>query len=266
MREYKLGVFSWFGFLMPLPERLKMIKNAGFDATSIWWEDEESTPLVKKEDMPGMVSDAGLIFENIHVPYNICDDLWSEDRSIRDKSISEHLSWLEDCARYSIPKMVMHLTETADPPAPNRYGLESMEYLTRKAEELQIIIAVENTRRPDNVPFILDRITSGYLGMCFDTSHARIKGNDLNHLLKDYGSRLQATHISDNDTLDDRHWLPGNGTIDWPELMQLFPSDSYQGFLTMEILPTREEIEHGPKSFLQDAYNRLIDLHDLLTC
>lgn len=52
------------------PERLHLIKEAGFDAVSAWWEDEEGTPGIKKEHFPTLARDSGLILENIHVPLN----------------------------------------------------------------------------------------------------------------------------------------------------------------------------------------------------
>lgn len=54
-RVPKLGIFSWFGFVMPLRKRLELIKNAGFDVTSLWWEDEEGNPPTRKDEMPRMV-------------------------------------------------------------------------------------------------------------------------------------------------------------------------------------------------------------------
>ena len=32
-----LSIFSWFSYPLPLQERLELIKNAGFDATALWW-------------------------------------------------------------------------------------------------------------------------------------------------------------------------------------------------------------------------------------
>ena len=40
--NYPLGIFSWFGFVLPFEERITLIKEAGFTATSIWWEDEDA--------------------------------------------------------------------------------------------------------------------------------------------------------------------------------------------------------------------------------
>ena len=67
----KYGIFSWFGFVMPLSERLELIKKAGFDSTCLWWEDEEGAYPVKKTDMPKMVRDFGLSLEISIRPFAI---------------------------------------------------------------------------------------------------------------------------------------------------------------------------------------------------
>lgn len=33
---HKSGIFSWFGFPIPMEERLRMIKDAGFDSVLLW--------------------------------------------------------------------------------------------------------------------------------------------------------------------------------------------------------------------------------------
>jgi len=252
----KLGIFSWFGFVMPLPERLRMIKDAGFDGASIWWEDEEWPFIIRKQDMPQMVEDAGLVLENIHVPFNDSNDLWSEDTDARKNIVRKHVEWLNDCARLNIPLMVMHIIEGEDPPAPNKYGIESMSYLARAAEDLGVKIAVENTHRYDSVIFLLSEIKSKHMGFCYDSSHARLRQHKNGLLLKDYGGRLFATHLSDNDGLFDRHWLPGNGIINWDELMASFPED-YEGFFTLETVATEEEKKLGPEKFLMKAFKKI---------
>ncbi len=34
----KFGIFAWFSYPLPIEDRLQMIKQAGFDATSLWWK------------------------------------------------------------------------------------------------------------------------------------------------------------------------------------------------------------------------------------
>lgn len=238
---------------MPLPERLRLIREAGFEAVSVWWEDEIGEPVIEKQCFPQMIRDAGLILENMHVPFNNSNDLWSEHGPARKKIVEKHLAWLEDCAAHGIPLMVMHLTDGADSPGPNRYGIESMLRLARFAEEAGVKIAVENTGREDSVPFILAEIQSGCLGCCYDSSHANLHSDKGKRLLSQVRHRLLATHLSDNDGIKDRHWLPGNGVIDWSRLGELFASSAYRGYLTLEVCPKPEEMGQGPEAFLKKA-------------
>jgi len=100
--NYKSGIFSWYGFVMPFEERIRLIRQAGFGATSLWWEDEDQPYPVKREDMPRMVREAGLYLENIHVPFNDSDALWSEAEGVRQAVLESHLEWLHDCASHKI--------------------------------------------------------------------------------------------------------------------------------------------------------------------
>ncbi|SDG30693.1 sugar phosphate isomerase/epimerase family protein [Desulfosporosinus hippei] len=260
---YPLGIFSWFGYVLPFPERLSLIKEAGFEATSIWWEDEDIPWPMKKESMPKLVKEGGLILENLHVPYNDSSEMWSENKSLRSGFIQRHIRWLQDCADYEIPMMVMHLTEGYTTPEPNDFGAESMFELVRVAENLGVTIAIENTRRNDNVPYLLSKIPSGSLGFCFDSSHYFLTDKLDFHLLKNFGRRLVTTHLSDNDGLEDRHWLPEEGIIDWAQVAGHFPT-AYRGCLTLEAYPTAEEREGPPQLFLKKALQSLKTLHSLL--
>lgn len=261
--QYPLGIFSWFGFVLPFQERLRLIKEAGFTTTSIWWEDEDTPWPVKKESMPQLVRDMGLILENLHVPYNNSSELWSERESVRSEFIQRHIRWLNDCATHRIPMMVMHLTEGVDAPAPNGDGTKSFRELVKVAEELGIMIAIENTRRSDNVPYLLSKIQSNYLGFCYDSSHHFLSDKQDFNLLENFGERLVATHLSDNDGLEDRHWLPGHGIIDWVMVAQHFPT-GYRRCLTLEAYPTTEEREESPEIYLKRAIQKVKNLRDQL--
>lgn len=252
-----IGIFSWFGYVMPMKERLELIKKAGFDGVTIWWEDETGYNEGKKENFPKLVKENGLVFENIHAPFTNPNFLWSSFEFERQREINKYIEWIEDCARYDIPMMVMHVVEGSNHPEPNKYGIQSIREIVKRAEEFGVKIAVENTFAMSNLPYIFNRIESKNLVMCYDSSHDMLHENSLD-LLKAYGSRLGATHISDNDGLKDRHWLPGNGNIDWNKIGCSFPTKTYKGYITLEVYPTQEEMQMPPEDFLNKAYQRAL--------
>ena len=157
----------------------------------------------------------------------------------------------------------MHLTEGLNPPAPNSLGVQSLLELVKVAEELGVTIAIENTRGNDNVPYVLSKIQSNYLGFCYDSSHHYLSDKQDYRLLENFGERLVTTHLSDNDGLEVRHWLPGHGIIDWAMVAKNFPF-GYRGCLTLEAYPTTDEREETPQVFLRKALQKLITLRSLL--
>jgi sugar phosphate isomerase/epimerase len=267
--KYQLGIFSWFGFVLPLPQRLKLIKEAGFQATTLWWEDEFGAANIKKESMPDIVRESGLVLENIHIPYNDCDDLWSEHKSTRAAIVNKYTAWLNDCAQYHIPIMVMHITDSLKLPPPRRnaqYGLDSLNRLLRVGEDLGVTIAIENTGREDYIYFVLSELSSKYLGFCYDSSHNRIYGQDRLELLEKVSHHIVTTHLSDNDGIKDRHWLPGEGIINWPKLTNVFSRSQYNGYLTLEVYPTESQLKQTPACFLDQAYQSASWISELCQC
>lgn len=247
--ELNLGIFSWFGFIMPLRERLRLIKKVGFKGVSIWWEDEEGDFPVKKEDIPRLVSSYELEFENIHAPFSNCSEFWSDNREVREKIVNKHIQWIKECREFAIPLMVMHVTEDFKLSQPNKYGIDSIEKIAKAAEENNVKVAIENTDNKEFIHYLLSNINSPNLGLCFDSSHNAIcLGKEID-LLKLYGHRLFTTHISDNDGIADRHWIPYEGNIDWEKIKESFPLDSYNKYISMEVFTKEEDKIKGQKNF-----------------
>jgi sugar phosphate isomerase/epimerase len=262
--RFKLGIFSWFGFLLPVGERLQLIRKAGFDAVTVWWEDEIGYEGGEREKVPDMIRDLGLELENMHVPFEGCNAFWSDSRVDRDDMLKKHLEWIRDCERHGIPTLVMHVTDGDVVPDPNPYGLAVLKQLVRAAEDSGVAIAIENTRRQDEfLPYIFSEIQSGHLGLCYDSSHDRLLGRELSWLLQRYGDRLLSTHLSDNDGIGDRHWLPGEGDLDWTRITEAFPG-KYEGKLTLEVLPKEEDLRHTPEEFMKKAYTGAQRLEEMI--
>ncbi len=79
---------------------------------------------------------------------------------------------------------------------------------------------------------------SNELGLCLDTSHARVDGLDIPGFVREACAAgfLRATHISDNMGQHDDHMLPyGAGGIQWAEVMRALRDGGYSDLFNFEI-------------------------------
>lgn len=258
MNQQKSSIFSWFGFVQPLPERLKMIRQAGFSGVSLWWEDETYPALIPVDEMPSMVREAGLIFENMHTPYQDVNDLWVKNQELRLSTVNRYRHYLQQCNQHEIPVLVMHATDLGGPQKLSQEGLDSFSILSRSAEEYGVRIAVENTRDAKLVDALLEELAGDWFGLCYDSSHDWLEGQTKGDLLEKWIHRVYTTHLSDNDMTKDCHWIPGDGKVDWSRISFLL-SQSNLNFYSMELLGSIQPVDQ-PHDFLGRAIGKWSDL------
>ena len=69
--------------------------------------------------------------------------------------------------------------------------------------------------------------------VCFDVNHLFHESHK--DFIDALGEKIITLHISDYDYEDERHWLPGEGEINWEELVSLLKKINYQGVFMNEI-------------------------------
>lgn len=261
---YRLGLFSWYGYRTPMRKRMAVIQRAGFSASSIWLGRTEPMVRAGEQDLiPPILRDLGLVFEYVHASYTNCNKLWSDDPAEREIIEGDYARNIEYCRRHRVPILVVHVSKGLNPRPPNETGLDVLARLVRRAEDCGVRLAVENTRQPGHIDYILSHLDSPALGFCYDTSHDYLAGPEPGAILARWGHRLLVTHLSDNDGLSDKHWLPGKGIVPWEKIARAFPAETYHGFLTLEVLPKRYEF-NSEEEFLSEGIERLRWLEGLI--
>ncbi|HUZ18263.1 MAG TPA: TIM barrel protein [Spirochaetia bacterium] len=251
VRPYDHGIFSWFGYRFPLEERMRMIKEAGYAASSVWLgRTERMVREGERNLIPSIVRSLGLDFEYIHASYANCNKIWSDSPDEREIIRSDYLGDIAYCAEHRIPTLVVHISKGLNPPGVKESGLEVIADLVRASEDSGVVLAVENTRQPGHVDYILENIKSDHLAFCYDSSHDFLVGQPAGALLERWATRLRITHLSDNDGLSDKHWLPGLGNGPWERVARAFPVESFSGYLTLEVLPSSREFAGGMEFLL----------------
>jgi len=261
MRE--LGIYAWFGYDLPLSERLEMIAAAGFASTCLWLGPVEAMVAASQADrMPELAQRCGLRIDNVHAEYLGCNSLWTD--ADNDDVFGSYSTAIDFCRRHGIPILVAHVTQGLNPPPAGEAGLDRLRRLVDQAGEQGVVLAIENTNRPDYVDFLLSRCDLPSLGLCYDSSHDFLKGTPPLSILKRWGHRLVTVHLSDNHGQRDDHTLPGDGIVDWQALIACFPADSYRGPVMLEVVPD-PQARLDAREFLTDAHARAAGIREQLS-
>lgn len=262
----KLGIFSWFGYPLSFEDRLELIQSAGFSATGFWLGPEEELVAKGKADvLPDLIRSRSLYLDYVHAPDIGCNDMWSGSATKRREWIHAYRSYIDLCARHAIPIIVIHISQSKgeQPGGPTERGIVALEELVKVAEDSRVKIAIENTMQPSLIDLVFSRIQSDCLGFCYDTSHDFLYSPKPGASLERWGQRLMVTHLADNDGIQDRHWLPGLGKLNWNEIVRWLPMKTYEGSLMLEVFSKDQEHE-SPSCFMASAYQSIQLLQDLL--
>lgn len=238
-----IGIFSWFSYQLPIEERLMLIKNAGFDAVSLWWGGEDN-----RKKQHETARKLGLQIDNIHAPFPNANEIWI-DCPGGDDYIAMLISCVNDCAMYDIPTTVIHTSRFSEPVGISELGLARIKKLVEAAENKRIKLAFENLNSLQHLDYIFGSIKSEYLGFCYDSGHENCNHPDAN-CLSLYGDKLFAVHIDDNFGDSDTHLLPFDGLIDWAGTINKLKKCRAIDFLTLEV-------DFNPQHEKSKIYNNL---------
>ena len=261
----KTGIFYWFGYPLPMDERFKLIASAGFDNVLLWWGDQYANDDGPKEKLPDLARKAGLFIENIHTDFDNAYYIWL-DNADGEGIFNRYFKDIEDCKKYDIPAMVVHLTNGYNFPPPGKAGLDRLKRLVEKAEKCNVTIALENLRKTSYLDFAFKQIDSPKLKLCYDSGHENCFTKE-GDVLDRFGDKLICLHLHDNDGSGDQHMLPGEGTINWPELIQKLKNCNFNGSVTLEAnndFPEKYK-NYSAEQFLSRAYAEAGRIADKLT-
>lgn len=188
------------------------------------------------EDIRQKTEKSGIRVWSIHLPFSRIYDISSVSDTHRVNMIRECSDIIALCEPLDPQKFVIHGSSEpiADSARAERIAncIGSLKILTEEVKKYNARIALECLPRTclgntaDELVMIVNSVGNG-LEICFDS----------NHLLKEKpeefaakaGSLISTVHISDYDGIDERHWLPGVGIINWTNVISELVRAGYKG-------------------------------------
>ena len=193
--------------------------------------------------------DSHVRVRSVHLPYGGRLDLSQPDPSRRAAAVAATQDGLRAAAALGTSLAVVHPSaepiDDAARPAHLDAARRSLEALAPLAADLGVPLAVECLPRTclANTAAELAALVAGLdptaVGVCIDVNHLNLRQADLAQAVRTLGERLLTLHCSDNDGVDERHWLPGDprGVVDWAGFFAGLAQVGYRGPFVYELRP-----------------------------
>lgn len=185
--------------------------------------------------------DLGLNVWSVHLPFGDIWDISTLDNTKRQKILNVHYDWLDWVGRWNVSHVIIHPSFEPIDSALRGEHLEtcqkSLNKLADYADKLGIQVCVECLPRTclGNQSLEIEKLISdhGTLGVCCDVNHLLHEQPEA--FIAQIGTRIRTVHMSDYDGVDEKHWLPGQGIINWSTVLQALVQADYQGPFMFEV-------------------------------
>jgi sugar phosphate isomerase/epimerase len=231
-----------------------------FNIASAWHNKElEDSFYGRLEEGMAEVLKVGIPVNGIHISFGTRWDVSDLDEKKRYEAVKKISDIFE---RTSILNPYCYIIHPSFEPIADDERYEKIESLKRSirtlSEKTDRIIALEtiprtclmNTSR--EAIDIIDDLDLPNVKICIDVNHFLYERSE--DAAKALGTRIATTHISDHDYVDERHWIPKRGKIDWMRLISTFESVGYTGVFNYEVKASFEDIKKNYEELFEE-YN-----------
>lgn len=201
----------------------------------------------------------GLTFSQIHAPLRPA--YYADQTEYNENYYQTQERSVVACAALGTPLAIFHMLQPPLERYSEKYQREgealNVEFFGRMMpllEKYGVQMCIENlfgittlpsddydyslNSRTQDVMHIIDSYNALFgkdrFAACVDTGHAFVMGQDPAQMIRTLGSRVRALHVADNNGRQDQHYAPGQGKIDWNDVLGALKEVGYQGSFSFE--------------------------------
>ena len=224
-------------------ENFASYRENGIDVFELCFEEEK---LYLELDFKKVVNDAnaeGVEAWSYHLPYYYFEHsiISEKDEEMRKAAVRDKSEWIKKAADAGFKYAVLHPSLEPildiDRPFCMNSAKQSIKELSEVAKKSGMILAVENLPRTclgKTSDEMLDLVSMAPdARFCLDINHPLLE--EPSEFLRKIKDRVVTMHISDYDFVNERHWMPGEGKIDWKRVMDILDEINYNGAMIYEV-------------------------------
>jgi sugar phosphate isomerase/epimerase len=224
-------------------EAIKALEGSSVRAVELW-EPTFGKEERRVQEVRRALAAAGIEPRTVHANFGAALDISSPDAATCSAGIQAIGVALDLAVRMGAGIVIVH--PSSEPIeddaresriAQSRRSLETIVQLVRKAGcrvALELLPRTCLGRSAAELLRLLQDVDSDAAGACLDTNHLMDQFSMLPEAVRALGPRLLALHCSDYDGVDEKHWLPMRGVIDWRAFLSALDAIGFTGPLHYE--------------------------------
>ena len=229
---------------------LKKLNAIGYKSIEINTSSLPHPFWTKNKDMKRiaeLIDSLDLKIISIHIG-NAPGDIGSQDAKVRQEAIQWIEKSIEFCQILKPQYAGIHhggysenLSDDKIRDSVKRYIAESTGRIARFARKRGTSLLLETDLfRIKEVNQILDSVLEENVGILVDVGHCWHRAREEpSEVIREAANRLFLLHINDNNGKEDDHLIPGEGAINWGNILKALEKVSYKGIFMMECFNSR---------------------------
>lgn len=218
------------------------------------------------DNVKRLADEYGVTLWSFHLPFKthggIAHDIGNPE--LCDAAVADHKRLIEIVTGIGVRNFVIHTSGPKVPAEERRTWMEtckrSLAELVEYADKFGAVIALENMTHQclGNTIDEFRELAFSHpkLRVCFDVNHLLYESHG--EFIRRMEGRIITLHISDCDLEVEQHKLPGEGKINFREIISTLVETGYQGPWVYEVSykvpqPQDDKYKLTPKSFVQNA-------------
>jgi len=213
------------------------------------------------------LADSNILINSVHAPFGDDVDISRCDDGGQAYAIAAIAKSIEMAKQLGAGILVVHASAEPIDKAEREQRLaqssKGLAALVKMVEPLGIRLAVELLPRTclgntaEELIQFVEQHPPEQVGICLDTNHLA-DTSKLPEYVELLQHRLITTHISDYDGLDEKHWIPFTGVIDWGAFADALYRISYRGAFIYEVTLDKNLLAAEFENILGN-FDRIID-------
>ena len=198
-------------------------------------EGKSACEVMEFDRIAELAKNSGVTLWSFHLPFAPFSEIDISNPDLAGATVDYYLDLVKKASAIGIEKFIVH--PSGEPISPEDRPLrlacakEHLALLAQQAAELGAVICVEDLPRTclgNCSGEMLELLSANSaLRSCFDTNH--MLSEELVSYANAVGDKIVTLHVSDYDFVNERHWLPGEGDVDWKELYAAIRATGYSG-------------------------------------